>query len=134
MLRNVRLTQDSMLSRISRSSSVTKTLSSQAHNCTRRTWAILYTEVQRTAETYLRTYGIISVISWRHNNVHNITSISIVVSHFSHYFHDSEIVWHSFYGWILLDNVQVLIQKIVLMVIKCLDCATRSFVPFCLNH
>jgi len=40
MLRNVRLTQDSMLSRISSSCSVTKTWSSQSHNCTLRTWAI----------------------------------------------------------------------------------------------
>ena len=102
MLRNVRLTQDSMLSRISRSSSVTKTWSSQSHNCTRRTWAILSTEIQRTAETYWRIYGIISVILWRHKHVHNITRISIVVSHFSHCFHDSEIIWHSFYGWINL--------------------------------
>jgi len=64
-----------------------------------------YTEIQRTAETYWRIYGIISVISWRHKHVHKITRISIVVSHFSHYCHDSEIVRHSFYGWILLDNV-----------------------------
>jgi len=129
MLRNVRPTQDSMLSRISKSSSVTKTWSSQSHNSTRRTWAI-----QGTAETYWWIYGIISVILWRHKHVHNITRTSIVVSHFSHYFHDSEIVWHSFYGWILLDNVQILIQKIMLKVIKCLDCATPIFVPFCLTH